>query len=85
MGLQRPPDEAALPAEPTRAGSREFLLTVGFPAVHLGVVGTGTRHLRDEDGLEPFDADEIHGERCPDDDSLPVTPPSPWPPGTTST
>lgn len=66
------PDEAALPGELTHAGSREFLLTVGFPAVHLDVVGIDTRHLRDEDGLEPFDADEIYGERYPDDDSPPT-------------
>ncbi|MFJ9588631.1 hypothetical protein [Streptomyces acidicola] len=65
------PDEAGLPAELTHAGSREFLLTVGFPTVHLDFVGIDTRHLRDEDGLEPFDADEIYGERYPDDDSPP--------------
>ncbi|MEU1406642.1 SUKH-4 family immunity protein [Streptomyces sp. NPDC005728] len=65
------PDEAGLPAELTHAGSREFLLTVGFPAIHLDVVGIDTRHLRDEDGMEPFDADEIYGERYPDDDSPP--------------
>ncbi|MEU9993028.1 SUKH-4 family immunity protein [Streptomyces sp. NPDC048045] len=65
------PDAAALPAELTHARSREFLLTVGFPAVHLDVVGIDTRHLRDEDGMEPFDADEIYGERYPDDDSPP--------------
>ncbi|MEV5773457.1 hypothetical protein AB0L49_19715 [Streptomyces antimycoticus] len=47
------------------------LLTVGFPAVRLGVVGIDTRHVRDEDGLEPFDADEIYGNRYPDDDSPP--------------
>ncbi|MFF7755256.1 SUKH-4 family immunity protein [Streptomyces sp. NPDC007971] len=65
------PDAAALPAELAHARSREFLLTVGFPAVHLDVVGIDTRHLRDEDGMEPFDADEIYGERYPDDDSPP--------------
>ncbi|GAA4072217.1 SUKH-4 family immunity protein [Streptomyces shaanxiensis] len=65
------PDEADLPAELTHAGSREFLLNVGFPAVELEVVGIDTRHLRDEDGMEPFDADEIYGERYPDDDSPP--------------
>ncbi len=65
------PDEAGLPAELTDARSREFLLTVGFPAVHLDVVGIDTRHVRDEDGLEPFDADEIYGNRYPDDDSPP--------------
>ncbi|MEU6577142.1 hypothetical protein [Streptomyces sp. NPDC046805] len=31
-----------------------------------------TSHLRDEDGLDPFDADEIYGERYPDDDSPPT-------------
>ncbi|MEU6371163.1 hypothetical protein ABZ876_37130 [Streptomyces sp. NPDC046931] len=66
------PDEAGLPAELTHAGSREFLLTVGFPVVHLDTVGIDTRHLRDEDGLQPFDADEIYGERYPDDDSPPT-------------
>ncbi|MFD7321933.1 hypothetical protein ACFV9D_12770 [Streptomyces sp. NPDC059875] len=65
------PDEADLPAELTDAPSREFLLTVGFPAVHLGVAGIDTRHVRDEDGLEPFDSDEIYGRRYPDDDSPP--------------
>ncbi|WP_225828704.1 SUKH-4 family immunity protein [Streptomyces naphthomycinicus] len=65
------PDEAALPAELTDARSREFLLTVGFPAVHLDVVGIDTRHLRGADGLDPFDADEIYGNRYPDDDSPP--------------
>ena len=65
------PDEAALPAELTHSGTREFLLTVGFPAVHLDVVGIDTRHVRDEDPLVPVDADEIYGERFPDDDSPP--------------
>ncbi|MEW2253229.1 hypothetical protein AB0907_38650 [Streptomyces sp. NPDC006975] len=66
------PDEASLPAELTHTASREFLLTVGFPAVHLDLVGIDTRHLRDEDGLEPCDADEIYGERYPYDDSPPT-------------
>lgn len=65
------PDEAALPAELTHAGSREFLLKVGFPAVRLGAMDIDTTHLRDEDGLEPFDADELYGRRYPDDDSPP--------------
>ncbi|MFD9432998.1 SUKH-4 family immunity protein [Streptomyces sp. NPDC060002] len=65
------PNEAGLPTELTHAGSREFLLTVGFPAVHLDVVEIDTRHLRDENALAPFDADEIYGERYPDDDSPP--------------
>ena len=65
------PDEAGLPAELTDAESREFLLTVGFPAVNLHVVGIDTTHLRDEDGFEPLDSDEIYGRRYPDDDSPP--------------
>ncbi|MEU1944962.1 MULTISPECIES: SUKH-4 family immunity protein [unclassified Streptomyces] len=65
------PDEAGLPVELTDAQSREFLLTVGFPAVRLDVVRIDTRHVRDEGGLEPFDADEIYGNRYPDDDSPP--------------
>lgn len=65
------PDEAGLPAELTHAESREFLLTVGFPAVRLGAAGIDTRHLRSEGPLEAFDADEIYGERYPDDDSPP--------------
>ncbi|MFJ8539035.1 hypothetical protein [Streptomyces sp. NPDC093591] len=65
------PDETALPVELTHAGSKEFLLTAGFPAVHLDVVGIDTRHVRDADGLEPLDADEIYGNRYPDDDSPP--------------
>ncbi|MFD8954255.1 SUKH-4 family immunity protein [Streptomyces xanthophaeus] len=66
------PEEAALPAELTHAGTREFLLTVGFPAARLDIAGIDTRHLRGEDAMEPFDADEIYGERRPDDDSPPT-------------
>ncbi|MDT9689924.1 SUKH-4 family immunity protein [Streptomyces sp. P9(2023)] len=66
------PSEADLPPELTHAGSRDFLLRVGFPAVHLDAVGIDTRHLRDEDALEPCDADEFYGNRYPDDDSPPV-------------
>lgn len=65
------PDEAALPDRLTHSGSREFLLTVGFPAVRLDIVGIDTRHLRGPGSMEPFDADEIYGERYPDDDSPP--------------
>ncbi|MFD7459313.1 MULTISPECIES: SUKH-4 family immunity protein [unclassified Streptomyces] len=65
------PDEADLPAELTDAESREFLLEVGFPAVRLDVAGIDTRHVRHKDGLEAFDADEIYGNRYPDDDSPP--------------
>ncbi|GHG99188.1 hypothetical protein GCM10018780_25700 [Streptomyces lanatus] len=65
------PSEADLPAELTDAGSREFLITVGFPTVHLDVVDLDTRHLRHPSWKEPLDADEIYGERYPDDDSPP--------------
>ncbi|MFJ5775228.1 SUKH-4 family immunity protein [Streptomyces sp. NPDC093094] len=65
------PAEAALPAELTHAPSREFLLTVGFPAVRLDDLGIDTRCVRDKDGLHPFDADELYGNRYPDDDSPP--------------
>ncbi|MGC0334244.1 hypothetical protein RKD23_007234 [Streptomyces sp. SAI-170] len=65
------PDEADLPDELTDAQSREFLLTVGFPAVRLGGVGIDTRILRGRRSLEPFDADELYGNRYPDDDSPP--------------
>jgi hypothetical protein len=43
-----------------------------LPNVHLDVVGIDTRHLMDEDGVEPFDDDEIYGERYPDDASPPT-------------
>lgn len=66
------PDEAELPEQLTDAGSREFLLTVGFPAVRLDPGGIDTRHVRKKDGLLPMDADEIYGERYPDDDSPPT-------------
>ncbi|WP_349017202.1 SUKH-4 family immunity protein [Streptomyces luteolus] len=65
------PQEADLPAELTDSESREFLLTVGFPAVRLAAVDIDTTHLRGEDALHPFDADELYGERYPDDDSPP--------------
>ncbi|WP_370414963.1 SUKH-4 family immunity protein [Streptomyces fradiae] len=66
------PDEAALPAELTDAGTRAFLSTVGFPAVALEPAGLDTRDLRGEHSMEPFDADELYGERYPDDDSPPT-------------
>ncbi|MFJ8630875.1 SUKH-4 family immunity protein [Streptomyces sp. NPDC093568] len=65
------PDEACLPAELTDAESREFLLTVGFPAVDLDIVGIDTRHLLESDEPRPLDSDEIYGNRYPDDDSPP--------------
>jgi hypothetical protein len=65
------PDEAALPAELTHQGAREFLTTVGFPAVRIGPIGFDSTHLRDPGEPHAFDADELYGERCPDDDSPP--------------
>ncbi|MFM9370633.1 SUKH-4 family immunity protein [Streptomyces sp. Da 82-17] len=65
------PDEADLPGELTNSRTREFLLTVGFPAVDLEAVGLDATHLRGEDRWYAFDADEIYGERYPDDDSPP--------------
>ncbi|POX57282.1 hypothetical protein C3489_00790 [Streptomyces sp. Ru71] len=65
------PNGADLPPELTDERSREFLLNVGFPAVDLDAVGIDTRHLRGEDALDPFDADEIYGRRYPDDHSPP--------------
>ncbi|WP_327687797.1 SUKH-4 family immunity protein [Streptomyces tubercidicus] len=68
------PTGAELPAELTDQQTREFLTTVGFPAVRIDAIGFDATHLRDDDGdaLHPFDADELHGERYPDDDSPPV-------------
>ncbi|MFF8897979.1 SUKH-4 family immunity protein [Streptomyces lydicus] len=68
------PAESELPEELTHAETREFLTTVGFPAVMIGVIGLDTRHLRADDGeaLYAFDADELYGNRYPDDDSPPV-------------
>ncbi|MGY5127084.1 SUKH-4 family immunity protein [Streptomyces nigrescens] len=68
------PAEAELPGELTHQQSREFLTTVGFPAVRIDAIGFDATHLRADDGdaLHPFDADELYGERYPDDDSPPV-------------
>ncbi|MFF8369605.1 SUKH-4 family immunity protein [Streptomyces lydicus] len=68
------PAEDELPAELTDAATREFLTTVGFPAVVIDVINFDTTHLRADDGeaLHPFDADELYGNRYPDDDSPPV-------------
>ena len=68
------PAEAELPEELTHQQTREFLTTVGFPAVRIDAIGFDATHLRADDGdaLHPFDADELYGERYPDDDSPPV-------------
>ncbi|MFD5396047.1 SUKH-4 family immunity protein [Streptomyces sp. NPDC127097] len=68
------PAEDELPAELTHQRSREFLTTVGFPAVRIAAIGFDATHLRTDDGdaLHAFDADELYGERYPDDDSPPV-------------
>jgi hypothetical protein len=46
---------------------------VGFPAVKLQCAGFDSTHLTKDAGpLEPYDADELYGERFPDDDSPPT-------------
>ncbi|MEU5211143.1 SUKH-4 family immunity protein [Streptomyces sp. NPDC020742] len=68
------PTEAELPEELTHPETRRFLTTVGFPAVRIDIVGFDASHLRADDGeaLHPFDADELYGNRYPDDHSPPV-------------
>ena len=65
------PDEAELPAEIPDKASREFLTTVGFPAVEIGPIGFDSTHLRDAERRHTFDADELYGRRYPDDHSPP--------------
>ncbi|MFF7650541.1 SUKH-4 family immunity protein [Streptomyces sp. NPDC007983] len=65
------PDEADLPAELAHQESREFLTTVGFPAVEIGLIGFDSTHLRDPQRRHTFDADEVYGRRRPDDHSPP--------------
>ncbi|MGW1810261.1 hypothetical protein [Streptomyces sp. NPDC002078] len=43
-----------------------------LPNVHLDVVGIDPRHLLEEDGIEPFDDEEIYEERYRDDASPPT-------------
>ncbi|RNG16679.1 SUKH-4 family immunity protein [Streptomyces botrytidirepellens] len=59
------PTEADLPAELTDRASREFLTTVGFPAVTIGLIGFDSTHLRDAERRHTFDADEVYGRRRP--------------------
>lgn len=68
------PAAADLPEELVHRESREFLTTVGFPAVLIDVIGFDATHLlaEDDDPLHAFDADELYGNRYPDDDSPPV-------------
>ncbi|MFF5476831.1 hypothetical protein ACFY5C_05720 [Streptomyces sp. NPDC012935] len=74
-GSLRRPDEGGLPAELSHAASREFLLTPGFPAVHLDIVGIDTRHLpgRGRDGTHYDPNGWDHGAGWPGEavDSLP--------------
>lgn len=65
------PAEADLPKELSHGTSREFLTTVGFPAVTIDLIDFDSTHLRDDDEPYPFDADELYGKRYPDDDSPP--------------
>jgi hypothetical protein len=67
------PEESDIPSALTDSGTRKFLTTVGFPAVKLPCAGFDSTHLTKDAGpLEPYDADELYGERFPDDDSLPT-------------
>jgi len=65
------PAEADLPAELTDPASREFLTTVGFPAVTIDAIRFDSTHLRDAERRHTFDADELYGRRYPDDHSPP--------------
>ncbi|WP_063736011.1 SUKH-4 family immunity protein [Streptomyces sp. RTd22] len=65
------PAEADLPAELTDQESREFLTTVGFPAVTIDAIRFDSTHLRDAERRHTFDADELYGRRYPDDHSPP--------------
>ncbi|KAJ6063968.1 SUKH-4 immunity protein-domain-containing protein [Penicillium canescens] len=67
------PEESDIPSALTDSGARTFLTTVGFPAVKLQSAGFDSTHLTKDAGpLEPYDADELYGERFPDDDSPPT-------------
>jgi hypothetical protein len=67
------PEESDIPSALTDSGTRTFLTTVGFPAVNLRCAGFDSTHLtKDAGSLEPYDADELYGERFPDDDSPPT-------------
>ncbi|MFI0814978.1 SUKH-4 family immunity protein [Streptomyces sp. NPDC021098] len=65
------PAESELPEELTDRASREFLTTIGFPAVEIGLIGFDSTHLRDPGRRHTFDADEVYGRRRPDDHSPP--------------
>ncbi|MFD0527024.1 SUKH-4 family immunity protein [Kitasatospora arboriphila] len=65
------PTEAELPASLTNAGVRDFLTTVGVPAVRLSFVDWHSGDLP-EKGMWAEDPDELYGLRRPDDDSPPA-------------
>lgn len=68
------PKTSDLPSNLTDDTTREFLTTVGFPAMKLSVIGWDSTTLKDSAGenLQEFDADELYGLRYPDDDSAPT-------------
>ncbi|KAE8422595.1 SUKH-4 immunity protein-domain-containing protein [Aspergillus pseudocaelatus] len=67
------PEESDIPSALTDSETRTFLTTVGFPAVKLRCAYFDSTHLTKDTGfLEPYDADELYGERYPDDDSPPT-------------
>ncbi|KAF7591413.1 hypothetical protein BBP40_001574 [Aspergillus hancockii] len=67
------PIESDLPANLTDVATRSFLTAVGFPAIKLRAIGWDSTHLKTSVGpLDAWDADELYGLRCPDDDSPPV-------------
>lgn len=68
------PAEAELPERLEHEGTREFLTTVGFPAVRidgfLDFIDFDSSRLKTE-GPWAEDPDELFGQRTPDDDSPP--------------
>ena len=67
------PEESDIPPALKDSGTRTFLTAVGFPAVRLRRACFDSTHLtKDAVPLEPYDADELYGERYPDDDSPPT-------------
>jgi hypothetical protein len=67
------PKDSDIPPALTHSGTRNFLTAVGFPAIKLQCADFDSTHLTKEVvPLEPYDADELYGERYPDDDSPPT-------------
>ncbi|WP_052391311.1 SUKH-4 family immunity protein [Streptomyces sp. NRRL B-24484] len=65
------PTGAELPEALENAGVRDFLTTVGVPAVRLAFVDWDSEGLPAK-GMWAEDPDEIYGRRRPDDDTPPV-------------